>query len=274
MPSVSPEPGWLRQLRTFHDDAFEGVDWEAEVRRLNVRVGHNPDRPFSLVVPGAPPPLFNGDVEQIQPGEWALVISLNHQLGRHTVNVNPDAVWEYWRNYNRRHWYPKFFLPITRLVWTGLAQPGPEDPSEYAASHILFVELCPYASRSFNLSPDMISQLVRSDPGFQLAARVNRLLIEDAEPAIVLVNGSGACSTFQAEFGDRLNWDYREYNSSTMRPDRKPKRLWHYEGFIRGTADVPVVGFPFLRTPATHNSNAEIRQLSDSIRRLAQPESA
>jgi hypothetical protein len=171
MPTINPVAGWLVELRRLHNDSFSGTDWHAAVRELNREVGDDASNDFSLVVPGAPPPLFNGDVEQIQPGQWALVISLNHQLGEDHVNIEPQALWEYWRDYNRRHWYPQFFYPITRLIWTALGQPEPEDPSEYAASHVLFVELCPYASRSFNLGPDVVARLVQADPGFRLARR-------------------------------------------------------------------------------------------------------
>lgn len=271
MPTMTPGADWLAELRRQHDESFTGTDWPTAVHELNRGLGDDPDKPFSLVVPGAPPPLFNGDVEQIRPGQWALVISLNHQLGEHRVDPEPQALWEYWRNYNRRHWYSKFFRPITRLVWTALGQPEPNDPREYAASHILFVELCPYASRSFSLPTDVVSQLVQSEPGFQLAARANRLLIDAAEPAFVLVNGSVACATVKAEFGNRLSWQYREYLSTEPTAPGYSKTLWHYEGLLSGpSTNVPVVGFPFLRTPRTHNSNAEIQQLAVSIRNLAQ----
>jgi hypothetical protein len=265
------QANWLTQLRHLHDGMFSGIDWQAAVRELNVRVGDDADHPFSLVVTGAPPPLFNGDVERIRPGRWALVISLNHQLGEHHVDIEPQTLWDYWRNYNRQHWYPRFFEPITRLVWTAFDDAQPDLPSEYAASHILFVELCPYASSSFSLPPDLVSDLVQTEPGFRLAAQANRLVMDEAGPAFVLVNGSAACQSFEAEFGDALSWQYQQYSSSPLTSGGRAKTLWHYEGLLhREAATTPVVGFPFLRTARTHNSNAEIDQLGRSIRALVQ----
>jgi hypothetical protein len=271
VPPMSPDADWLAELRRLHDESFRGTDWQTAVDELNRGAGTETVNPFSLVVPGAPPPLFNGDVEQIRPRRWALTISLNHQLGEQRVDPEPQALWEYWRNYNRHHWYSKFFHPITRLVWTALGQPEPEDPREYAASHILFVELCPYASRSFSLPTDVVARLVQSEPGFRLAARANRLLIDEAEPAFVLVNGSAACATVKAEFGNRLSWQCREYLSTEATAPGDSKTLRHYEGLLKGpSANIPVVGFLFLRTPRTQNSNPEIRQLAVAIRHLAQ----
>ena len=275
MPAMSPQPAWLTHLRHLHDGAFSGIHWQATVRELNHRVGDTPDEPFSLVAPGAPPPLFNGDVDHIRPGRWALVISLNHQLAEHRVDIQPQVLWDYWRNYNREHWYSKFFHPITRLVWTAFGDAAPDAPNEYAASRILFVELCPYASSSFSLPLDVVSQLVQSEPGFRLAAQANRLLIDEAEPAFVLINGSTACEVFKAEFGNSLSWQYKQYSSRELTPTGRRKTLWHYEGFLhREVESTPVVGFPFLRTARTHNSSAEIDQLGQSIRNLVQHDSA
>jgi hypothetical protein len=248
---------WLAELRRMHDESFGGIDWQSAVRELNLRVGANPDNPFSLVVPGAPPPLFNGDVEQVRPGQWAMIISLNHQVGDHRVAPDPGALWDYWRNYNRDHWYPRFFHPLARLVWSALGEPDPEDPREYAASHTLFVELCPYASTSFSLPSDLIAQLVHTEPGFQLAARANRLLIDQAEPAFVLLNGSAACASAKAEFGNNLDWEYRQYASADS---GKSKMLWHYEGFLSGlSVKCRSSGFRSCgvreRTTATPNSS-------------------
>jgi hypothetical protein len=113
-----------------------------------------------------------------------------------------------------------------------------------------------------------IAELVQSEPGFQLARRANRLVIDRADPAFVLLNGSAACASATAEFGNDLEWEYRQYPSAEP---GKSKTLWHYEGFLNGASGrVPVVGFPFLRSPRTHNSNAEVQQLAAAIRSLTQ----
>jgi hypothetical protein len=53
----------------------------------------------------------------------------------------------------------------------------------------------------------------------------------------------------EAEFGSKLVWHYREYLVGESNLAGHPKTLWHYEGLLSGArANVPVVGFPFLRT--------------------------
>jgi hypothetical protein len=43
---------------------------------------------------------------------------------------------------------------------------------------------------------------------------------------------------------------------------KQGKRLWHMQGTLEAGARVmPVMGFPFLRKPRTHNATAEIEQL-------------
>jgi len=95
---------------------------------------------------------------------------------------------------------------------------------------------------------------------------VTNLLIDEAEPAIVMVNGIAAIMGFESLMRRRLTWDTCAYDSVGGASGGRTKRLWHYEGQLAGVRDIPAVGFPFLRTRSTHNSNLEIQQLGTLIR--------
>ena len=102
----------------------------------------------------------------------------------------------------------------------------------------------PYASQHFALSAESIRDLVDTDEGFKLAARVANLLIEEAEPAIVMVNGVAAITRFQALMRRRLTWNACAYDSVGGASGGETKRLWHYEGRLAGVRDIPVGRVP------------------------------
>src|SRR5258708_2713759 len=90
---MNGRPGWIERLRALQRASF-GQNWKSNLQRLNDKLGLPDESRFSLVVPAAPPPLFNGDVQTIKPGHWALVVPLNHQLGSHNVEPSADAQWD------------------------------------------------------------------------------------------------------------------------------------------------------------------------------------
>ena len=137
-----------------------------------------------------------------------------------------------------------------------------EEP-EFASRRMVFVELCPYASQGFDLATPVVEELTRSESGFQTAAQITALLIDEARPDLLLVNGASALTNFHALYRPRLvEWDRRAYASASS-----GRKLWHYQSILRGSAhDLPVIGFPFLRTRQTHNSYVEIDQLGTAGR--------
>jgi hypothetical protein len=142
---------------------------------------------------------------------------------------------------------------------------------EFATTRMVFVELCPYPSRRFGLSDDTLGELASDDAGFEAAARVRRMLIEEARPALIMINGAAALRSvvrLEEQGGEgRFELTRRRY-ASESRPE---KELWHEDGGYTtgsGAVSVPVVGFPFLRKPRTHNSYVEIDQLGAMARAL------
>ena len=121
----------------------------------------------------------------------------------------------------------------------------------------------PYASQRFNLPSLRVEELARSETGFQTAAEITAILLKEARPHLLLVNGASALANFHALYGPYLAvWESRAYASATS-----GRKLWHCQGILRGLGhDLPIVGFPFLRTPRTHNSHAEIDQIGTAGR--------
>jgi hypothetical protein len=273
---MGAKPVWHQGVRDIHDRYFH-ESWEERVNAINQRYGLADDHLLLTHGSGVPMPWFNGDIESIKPGKWVLVISLNHQIDRDGPEMlsdqasgsSPeDAWWHQRRKMNSERWYGQFFGPLARVAATALEEKvAREDESAFATNRMVFVEICPYVSKKFALGWPIVAELLRSDLGFQLAAQVNGLLVQEGKPALVMVNGSSAISMFEHLYGDDLHWlEIRHDSCDAPREGRSPKRLRHYCGALRlGDRHIPVVGFPFLRTPSTHNSNAEVALLGSQV---------
>ena len=149
--------------------------------------------------PGLPPAWVVGDLDAVPAGEWVLVVSLNqarreeeedwHVAQRYTSQSYRD----HWRFLNRDWWEPGFYRPLVRLAGTALdLAVDQDDEAAFATTRMIFVELCPYPSRQFSLDGPTIEQLAVDDIGFRTAAAVRSLLIEEGEPATIVVNGVAA----------------------------------------------------------------------------------
>ena len=255
--------GWLDRLRQIFDESFQ-VDWESHLASLNERLGLRAESRFAVSIPGLPPFWFNGDVEGLADAPWTLVISLNHQVGTYPHPPTAGNYWEFCRLHNQNHWYAGFFRPLVRLAATCLGETvAADEEPEFASRRMIFVEFCPYASRRFNLATSRVEELVGSETGFQTAAQITAILIDGARPDLLLVNGASAVASFRALYRPRMAvWESRTYASATS-----GRKLWHCQGILRGLDhDLPIVGFPFLRTPRTHNSHAEIDQIGTAGR--------
>ena len=254
---------WSDRLRQIFDESFQ-VDWESHLASLNESLGLGPESRFAVSIPGLPPFWFNGDVEGLVDAPWTLVVSLNHQVGTYRDPPTEESYWEFCRLHNQKHWYPRFFRPLVRVAATCLGETvAADEEPEFASRRMVFVELCPYASQGFSLPTPVVEELARSETGFQTAAQITAILIDEARPHLLLVNGASALANFHALYGPRLaEWDKRAYASASS-----GRKLWHEQGILRGPAgDLPVIGFPFLKKPRTHNSNVEIDQLGTAGR--------
>ncbi len=124
-------------------------------------------------------------------------MSLNHQLpGRMATGVTSGTLWDLQRFHDREHWYESFNGPLARVAAMAMGiNPGDVHLATFAADHVVFTELCPYASKSFGLDPTSIAELVSSDAAFQTAARIRTTLLDHAQPALVLVKRRQRTST-------------------------------------------------------------------------------
>jgi len=255
---------WQADLKDLFSESMT-QDWQQSVNALNELLGLRDDAALRLTFPDLPPIWFNGDVEALEPGRWTLVVSLNHQLGTYPVNPSRSTYWDFCRTHNRKYWYGRFFAPLVTVASIALGDEMAlgEEP-EYATSRMVFVELCPYASRTFSLSSGVVADLVETDPGFQTAHRVIELLIGGAEPGLVLLNGNATIASFEAIYGKRLGlWATSTYDSASG----TGRKLWHRQGYLESSGQrTPIAGFPFLRKPRTHNSNDELLQLGRILR--------
>ena len=132
---------------------------------------------------------------------------------------------------------------------------------------MVFVEICPYSSGGFQFEDAELLRLCAEDDGFRTAAQIRRLLIQEAQPAFVLVSGNQAITVLEQSDRDHLRLGDPVFYPSVRRP---AKSLWHREGYFTsggGTA-VPVIACPALRNQGTHNAYAEIDQLGERARQL------
>ncbi len=257
------DAAWSNGLRQIFDESFQ-LDWESHIASLNESLGLSKEGRFAVSIPGLPPFWFNGDVEGLADASWTLVVSLNHQMGTYRDPPTAENYWEFCRLHNQNYWYPRFFRPLVRLAATCLGETvAADEEPEFASRRMVFVELCPYASRRFNLTTSKVEELARSETGFQTAAQTTAILLKEARPHLLLVNGASALANFHTLYRTRLaEWHERAYASASS-----GRKLWHCQGILRGLGhDLPMIGFPFLRTPRTHNSYAEIEQLGTAGR--------
>ncbi|MBA3450051.1 MAG: hypothetical protein H0T18_02425 [Chloroflexia bacterium] len=265
---------WYQGIRDIHDRHIHD-SWEERVDAINQRYQLRGEHILLTHGPGVPMPWFNGDIQSVEPGKWVLVISLNHQIDSNPSEAAPrmgsgssvsDAWWNARRTMNMDRWYGQFFGPLARVAAAAMREPlsKQEEPS-FSARRMVFVEICPYASNKFNLDWPIVKELHATDLGFRLASEVNHLLIEQGEPALVMVNGNSAIEMFRHLYANALDWREVRYDSChPPQVGRKQKRLRHYCGSLRlGKRMMPVMGFPFLRTPSTHNSNQEVALLGE-----------
>lgn len=276
MVSMERRVLWYQDIRDIHDRHFCDP-WQERADVINRR--YRLPRDHMLLTHGTaiPVPWFIGDIQAVQPGRWVLVISLNHHINpdahqafaRYTsANYTPETLWDHWRTFNTDHWYPEFFARLARVAAAALGEQLTEEQEPvFATRRMIFAEICPYGSNQFNLSWQVVEDLLASDLGFKLAAEVNHHLIEEGHPALVMVNGVTAINMFQHLYADSLNW--REIRFDSRDPPReggKQKRLRYYCGSLAlDHRPVPVVGFPFLRTPRTANSDVEVAQLGSLV---------
>lgn len=265
--TVSDRP-WLDGIRELHDASFS-VDWASHLAELNARLDLSGDDRFGLPA-GLPPSWFVGDIEVLVPRRWVLVLSLNQARRDEdddwhlAQNYTPQTYWDHWRWLNRDWWEPRFYRPLVRLAAASLGvEVGREQEADFATSQMVFAELCPYPSRRWGIAADALAGLANDDPGFKTATRVRELLMAEAKPSLVLLNGVAALDSVRSIVGDRIRLVRHEYQSQS----RPEKNLWHEEGhYSVGEHSVPVLGFPFLRKPHTHNSYVEIDQLGVASR--------
>jgi hypothetical protein len=259
---------WLAELRRLFDAAFDDT-WPAHLDELNDCYRLSGDNKLSTHVPESPL-WFIGDVEAIQPNAWVLAISLNPHTPKppdtYDIGDTPDFYWNLWRTHNCVPEYWKKTQVYKRLARVAAGALGEDLPGGqeqvFASNQMVFTNLCPYASGRFAFRPDQVAGLVARDRGFKTMARINRLLIEQAQPALVLVNGVHSMDAMESVYSGKLNWSEHRYRSD----DKPTKCLRHRQGVLDlGAAAVPVVGFPFLGG-FNHNANKEIDQLIRSIR--------
>ena len=270
---------WIERLRQLHDGAF-AIDWRSHVDGLNRAYGIADASIFRTVARGLPPVLFNGDVEALRPGKWTLVVSINPgsnplpELLYQERFSSPREFWDHWRTYNRDYvrtqsdFFPRL-VDLARGVLnereSGVAT------MEYATTRMVFVEIWPYSSQGWppkqkkgaepRWGGRVEDKLFKDDPGVILEAQIADLLLSEAPPALVLVNGRPSVHHFERLHAQALRWRRLEYSS--LSDSRKTP--WHMEGRAQ---DVPALGFPQLRKARTHNSAREIQQLVDAGRRF------
>lgn len=256
---------WVRELRELHDQAFL-VDWVAHLEALNRDLGLTGSYELGVPAPGFPPSWFVGDVEALEPRRWVLVISLNQKQHDAGQGFTPQSYWDHWRWLHRKHWYRQFYRPRVRPAATALGiEISPEQEPEFATTNVVFVEMCPYSSEESPFSGKDLIRLTNKDPGFQIAARVRRILIDEASPALVMVNGVPAVEAVEHLERERLRLGERRVYQSVSKAD---KQLWHREGqIITRESSAPVIAFPF-RSPRAHYSYRDIDQLGARARVL------
>src|SRR5680860_1784215 len=155
MPRLAA-PHWSERVRALHDWSLR-YDWETHLCDLNEKWGLEGDYRLSLPMKDWPPAWFNGDIASLEADNWILVVSLNPALareGHYDLGKDKAEAWTFWSSHNldEGNWNTNsgFFPRMTRLASAafGTTLSFAERPT-FATRNMLFLEFCPYASRSF-----------------------------------------------------------------------------------------------------------------------------
>jgi hypothetical protein len=263
---------WIAPIREVFDEAA-GFDWDPHLSRVSDAFRLVDKDRFVTNFVKTPPILFHGMLDALESGNWTLVISLNHQLMNEEDREKPPAnFWDFCQTgVGTPNFYTRFYRPLIQVASAIGAEPVEPSETEYARRKMVFVELCPYASQRFRLDPMEFAEFVREDRGCQLQAEVVRVLIDQAQPRVILLNGNQTIEDFGLVYGqefvrreDGNFWATDRYESA-----HKPQKfLWHLYGSLETSWGLcPVVAFPFLRTMSSHNANTEIGQLGTRARK-------
>ena len=204
--AASSSMGWLQAIRELHELHFS-FDWYSHALALSHRYGLEGDDELKVNAPGLPPRWFSGDVEAIEPERWVLVVSLNPNYSKDGTDLqwfnqqafDSEGWWNHMRSHNRDWWYAPFFAPLVQVAVLALGEEEVQagHRPEFATTRMVFLELCPYVSHRFWLPWETIDELSRTDTGFEIAATLRKILIEQGSPALVLVNGRSAMWDFE-----------------------------------------------------------------------------
>jgi hypothetical protein len=266
---------WWRPLRELNDALFAGpepgIGWQEHVKGLNATYGLDGLHKLSTFPrPELPPAWFIGDVTAVTPGEWVLVFSLNPAEDQDTDfyygrDWSPANFWEYQVSWLREWWNESYHGPLARVAQLATDSVSTDERS-FAGDHIIFAELCPYASKRFAISQDSLLAMSRTDAAFKAEAAIVEAMLIGGEPKLVLVNGNAAISAFQTLHGPDLDWSEVHYESESA----PGKKLWHTAGMLTlAGRRTPIAGFPFIRKPRTHNWAGELEQLGRYLSALA-----
>ena len=113
---------WVRELRRLHEENFF-CDWTSHLRDLNHRLQIVGPDEFTVPNAGLRLSWFVGDVEDLQPGRWVLVVSLNQgrwsprtRVARRKQRGSVQKDWGYWRWLNRTDWYGRLYADGSRMA--------------------------------------------------------------------------------------------------------------------------------------------------------------
>jgi len=126
-----------------------------------------------------------------------LVVSLNHQLPAPGMYAEVTAAnaWDTWREHSRKVWYPGFYRPLTHLAGAVRGDSIElEAEADFATERMVFTELCPVRRKASPGGMRTCGGWRRTMSGSRPPLASGRSLIEDGEPALILVNGVPAVS--------------------------------------------------------------------------------
>ena len=265
---------WWTRIKAL-DDWSVGYDWTSHINELNAKHGLTGDAALAPPIPGWPPAWFNGDIEQLTPNNWVLVVSLNPALaaeGHYDGRRAPAAAWDFWREHNLDpgHWNARsgFFPRLVEVAATAFEMSSFElDRPSFATNRMLFLEFCPYASRSFmNGRWEDIQAIADSDVGFAINRQIRSIVFTHGQPKLILVNGR--CAIYDVNDYQRPEWCEKPIDHPAA--PGKTMNLW--EGSVKPWQQtIPILGFDFLgrrQHPSRLSVNQEMDVLKERIRDL------
>lgn len=256
-------------------------DYQSDTDRLNESLKLKGD---SLLDPTVPPHTFVGDLDGMKPNDCILLLGINPKRNfdekfqrvnidlpmgciskyRHTGDESSlQELWDFQTGYflrdeRNRTYFNKYgdWLGKNWFTETYNKYSGNEAKQMVCHNHLVEVDTVQYFSHKTGLNPEILADLIQTDPALQTYMKMIEAIIEKIQPKWVQVTGKSGWTIIERLFGvGRFDDENPGEKKGTE------LRMGHVK---IGERTMPVLMHKFFGSMAGVNSNVEKLQVAEA----------